>query len=714
MLATQDELTDVQRELVAAPLDATIFLEGAAGTGKTSAAIARMLALMQAGAPGGKMLIWTPQRNLALPYQQAFNQPQSAAGGVPSVLTIGGLASRMIRLFWALVAEQAGFAEPDQAPTFLTMESAQYYMARIARPLLDEGMFASLTIDRNRLYSQILDNLNKAALVGFPYSEIAERLTSAWVGENRQLRIYHDAQTCANLFREYCLQHNLLDFSLQVQVFREQLWQLEICRNYLMEQYQYLIYDNPEEDAPAAHDIIRDWLPHFESALLVYDWQAGYRSFLGADASGAYALKAYCNQFFLFEDSFVNNSAISSLISHLGTALRPVVGSLTPGIDLPEAQREIKATPREAMQVKTQRFYPQMMDWVTERICELVHERGVPAGEIVVLAPYLSDSLRFALMERLKAREIPARSHRPSRALSEETATRCLLTLAKCAFPQWEFTPSRYDIAYAFMTAIEGLDLVRAQLLSGNVYSVKNKQPFLDSYDRLDSALRGRITYYVGERYEILRRWLVENAEAGAPFDHFLSRLFGELISQEGFGFHNNLDLGAMTANLIESVQKFRRAAGKQLEAEGVPLGKEYIRMVEEGVIAAQYLSRYEPDEGNAVLLAPAYTFLIRNQPRQIQFWLDVGSYGWSQRLYQPLTHPHVLSRNWEKGRLWKDEDEVMAGLVLLLRTVLGLLRRARRMVYLGVSELGEQGYEQRGPLLRAINRLLLEVRDSS
>ena len=123
----------------------------------------------------------------------------------------------MVDLFWPLAAEAAGFAQPDQPPVFLTLETAQYYMARILRPLLDQGFFASVTIDRNRLYSQVLDNLNKSAAVGFPYTEIGERLSGAWYGDPAQRRVYADAQESANRFRQYCLEHNLLDFSLQLE-----------------------------------------------------------------------------------------------------------------------------------------------------------------------------------------------------------------------------------------------------------------------------------------------------------------------------------------------------------------------------------------------------------------------------------------------------------------------------------------------------------------
>ena len=129
------------------------------------------------------------------------------------------------------MAEKAGFAHPSRPPYFLTLESSQYYMSHLVRPLLDQGYFRSVTMDRNRLYSQILDSLNKSAAVGFPYTEIGARLDAAWVGDPAQRRIYAEAQDCATRFREYCLQHNLLDFSLQLEVFWRHLWPEPAVKN---------------------------------------------------------------------------------------------------------------------------------------------------------------------------------------------------------------------------------------------------------------------------------------------------------------------------------------------------------------------------------------------------------------------------------------------------------------------------------------------------
>jgi hypothetical protein len=162
---------------------------------------------------------------------------------------------------------------------------------------------------------------------------------------------------------------------------------------------------------------------------------------------------------------------------------------------------------------------------------------------------------------------------------------------------------------------------------------------------------------------------------------------------------------------LIESIQKFRWAFGEQLISDEISIGKEYILMVNEGVIAAQYVQSWETGDENAVLLSPAYTFLISNRPVDVQFWLDIGSPSWYQRLDQPLTHPYVLSRSWEHGELWDAEDELTASYQSLQRLSIGLLNRCRKTVYLGMSDLDVRGYENRGLLIRIIQNIFQHAR---
>ncbi len=702
-------LSPSQRTLIEAPPRGSVFLRGPAGSGKTTVGVERMLRLMEQGIPGGQILLLLPQRTLGEPYTTALQNPGVISGTPPDLATIGGLARRMVELFWPLVAEEAGFARPDLPPVFLTLETAQYYMAHLVRPHLEEGMFTGLTINRHRLYSQLIDNLNKAAFNDYPLSEISTRLKASWPAESGQKHIFDEVQTCVDEFRRFCLQHNLLDFSLQLHVFRRHLWDLPLCREYLHATYRHLIADNLEENPPLVADLLAEWLPDFASALLIFDEEAGYRRFLGADPPSMLSLEEACQQSLRLEVSHVTPGALLDLGARLAYWLRarpPAGGEAAPD-EPPPVQPG--ASTRYFTYPSDLRYYPQMLDWVVQQIAALVND-GVPAGEIAVLAPFLSDSLRFALSARLEEAGIPARSHRPSRALREEPATRALLTFAALAHPAWGIHPSKFDFTAALMQAIQGLDLVRARLLSDIVYRRAEGRPVLSPFERLDEAARERITYRFGMAYENLRQWLEEyQLSAPQPLDFFISRLFGEVLSQPEYGFHSEYDSGQTAAMLIESIRKFRWAAGEILEEEGIPLGQEYLHMVEEGVIAAQYLGRWQSPGEEAVFLAPAYTFLMQNRPVDYQFWLDVGSMQWFARIAQPLTHPYILNRRWPPGRPWTDFDEADTNSDTLSRLALGLVRRCRKGIFLGISELNEQGYEQRGPLYRALAHTLME-----
>ena len=473
-----------------------------------------------------------------------------------------------------------------------------------------------------------------------------------------QTRVYAEAQECADRFRAYCLAHNLLDFSLQYELFAQRLWPLPACRDYLTRRYTHLIVDNVEEDTPVAHDLLAAWLPTCASALVIYDWEAGYRRFLGADSRGAYRLKTLCNKHVTLTDSFVTSPEVHALEGRLARALgakrgaEPVAVVMGRGrartdasemsFDAQPAEPAAPASPpdaagvRPALDFTSHRYHPEMLDWVADEIAGLVHGRGLPPKQIAVLAPFLGSGLRFALDNRLTARDVPVRSHRPSRSLREEPVTACLLTLAVLAHPAWGAPPSKFDVAYALTQAIDEMDLVRAQLLTEVVYRVRDGAPILGSFADIEPAMQERITFLLGGRYEGLRAWLAarrRKTKRGSPtgrshasrithhasdLDHFLARLFGELLSQPGYGFHGNFSAGEVTANVIESARKFRQVmarAGSGAQAANVgqrqSLAQEYIALVQEGVVAAQYVRSWRRQPTDAVLLAPAYTFLM-------------------------------------------------------------------------------------------------------
>ena len=698
-----------------------LYLTGPYGAGKTGYGIRRVLWLLrQERVRGSDILVLTPQRTLGQPYAHALHEPGVPAGAPVQITTLAGLARQSVQLYWPLVSEGAGFSRPELEPVFLNLETSQYHMGPLVDSALASGEFDGIRVERQRVISQLLDNLNKAALNGFTIDDAYDRLENAVPrGEHRtaNLNALVSARELSHRFRALCFRSNLVDFSLQVELFLRHILRGEWSRTHLFRSCRHLIFDNVEEDTDAAHQLVREWLPSLDSALVINDQDGGLRVFMGASPRGAHELADLCDRQITVHGSHVMSTPIKHLEETAAYLLRD--GSRKHGDQSaasayrsaadPEVRRsEALVLPKDSF-----KFYPQMITWVANEVQVLIERQSVSPGEIVILAPYLSDALKFGILTELEHRHVPVTTHRPSRSLSAEPAARCLATLAALAHPDWRLLPSRSDFAAMLSMTISDLDPVRASLMAGIVYRPRSAGPEISRFDTVVPGVQERITYLAGERYDILRGWLLAYRadQDVAPLDHFWARIFGEVLSQPGYAFHKDMDAARVTHQLVTSARNFRWAlesSSRQVAASNA-VGKEFLQLVASGAVAALYAAGWKERE-NAVLVAPAYTFLMRNRPADYQFWLDVGSSGWWERLYQPLTHPYVLSRDWPTDQPWTDFDEYSTRQRSLRRLVLGLLRRARKGVYLGLSQYSESGYEQQGALKTFLNRLLAAV----
>jgi hypothetical protein len=269
------------------------------------------------------------------------------------------------------------------------------------------------------------------------------------------------------------------------------------------------------------------------------------------------------------------------------------------------------------------------------------------------------------------------------------------------------------DLAQAFSFSIQDLGPIRAHLLARAVYETDEEgRPRLRPFSDVGPDIQDRVTYRLGEQYDKIQRWIKQYVGGDAqPLDHFLSRIFGEVLSQDGFGFHDDLGAAARADRLVESARKFRQVIEKARLDGDTPTGRLYLKTVRKGVAAAQYVQDWAEGTDEGVLLTPAHTFLVQNRRARHQFWLDVGSTGWHSRIRQPLTHPYVLSRSWETGKEWTDADETSAGLEMLSRLTDGLTRRCTGEVHLGIAGRGRNGQREQGYLLKAFQQLFGRAR---
>lgn len=669
----------------------SVFLQGPAGAGKSQLLIERLRHLLEAGISGYSILVLLPDRMNIRQYKDRLASLDLGPFSAVEFHTYYSLATQLVQQFWPLVAGDAGFARPQRPPTYLTYETAQYTMSQIIEPKLDAGYFEGLSMRRQRIVSQLIDNLNKAAVNGYEIDEVQERLSGAWTGEPDRLRYYDQAQTCIHEYREHCLQEGLLDISLAIDVFHNQLVEKPMFWRYFTERYEHLLVDNLEETVPVAQDLISRLLPETQSALLVYDQGGGFRIFLGVDPEGALELREECSEVVTLEESATSNPHMAAFAARLGQRLGQVIEVPAQGTAV-DAVAEIIHT----------RYRADMIARVVDEIKRL-RASGVAPGDIAIVAPYVDGVLRFSLQERMRDAGIPFRVIRRYESLREEPVVRACLTLAALAHPGWDIHPAPFDVAETLSQTVEHLDPVRAALITRELYD--ESEPALVPRDGLSMTTHDRIGFALLERYDEMREWLEEYKEGEPePLDHFLSRLFGELLSRPDFDPED----AAVYEKLIASAKRFRSAApGMGIDNYRVAIGRHYAEMVNSGIVAAQYHSGVPLDPKATALTAPIYTYLLSGHSSRYQFWLDIGSIAWWEPPHQPLTNPHVLSRQWPVGEQWTDAVDYQTRNRTLYRLVTGLTQRCRDGIYLCASELELTGEAQDSPLLRAVDRVL-------
>ena len=669
------------------------FLAGPLVAGQRQALIERLRVLLEAGVPGYAVLVLLPDRATSRRFRQEVDQLDLGPYGAVDLQTYYRLASRLIRLFWPLVAGSSGFAAPERPPVFLNYETAQYLMGQLTEPLLAQGYFEGLSMRPQRILSQLLDDLNKAAVSGFALAEVAPRLREAWTGEESRLRFYEQVQICIELYRGHCLQHGLLDASLTFEVFNRHLVTVDEFWRYFTERYRHLLVDSAEELVPIAHDLVRRLLPQCDSALIGGDEKAGFRIFLGVDAPGAGELQAQCQETIKVDPATCADPHLVAFAERIGEKLGQG-----------EAERGGGA-PREAVVDLVQtRYRSQMIEAVARKIGELI-ERGVAPGEIAVVAPHADGVLRFLLAESFRAADIPFAVIRRYETLREEPVVRACLTLATLAHPEWGQSLSLFDLSEALERALKPLDPLRAELVARQLYDLRSGQ--LKPASELNANMRERIGFAAVERYEALRLWIdAYRAEEPSPFDHFLRRLFGEVLS------HSELEPedAQVYSKLIASAASFRQAA-PAMDLMGTAIGQRYVEMVLSGVVAAQYLIDVDLEEApeSIALVAPVYTYLLSGHIARYQFWLDIGSMSWWDPLPQPLTNHYILTRRWDREERWTDAVDFSHRNQNLYRLVRGLCLRCRAGIYLCASYSEGRDEVQDGPLMMAVQQVLQE-----
>lgn len=704
-----------------------LFVQGPFGTGKTGLALQRLSWLLEhLQGQGHAITVLLPSQYALRQFRQRADArlPRTAAWQPYRLLTFKGLMRQAVELAWPAIAEPMGYARGIE-PAFLSLEGAQYVLIQWVEEMVAQAQFDAVTQGRafavHRLATQIMDNMIKASMYRYSLETAYNRLTfSVPEGKHQRARInaFQRALAVSRAFRRHCLAQGLVSENLLYELFYRILDDERLFDRFLLARCRHVIADGCEEHDYACHRFLRQLIPMTQSSLCLGDADGGFRYFLGAYREGLAELAAVSDQraelqFHPRSGRVETERRLSSLLDDAGVLPAPQVqGSARLAVHRARPLDQASGLAQDIFRVEYREHFTEILDWTADEIQRLVRDAGVPASRIVVLAPTISNSLRFALEQLLQRRRLRLYTHRPSRRLNDEPAAQALLALACLAHPHWGLQPTAIQKRIALQMAIEGLEGWRAPALA------QAWGPRRTPFSQMPADFQARVQYRNGVRYEALRDWLDQYAqeERHYPLDVFFARIYDELLAQKGFGIGADSNSVRVVHQLAESARTFHRlvrAVGRQEgtdETASDPFdtaGRAYVRLVQAGLLGNLYLPSDAPPP-EAVVLSSTYNFIMQDYGVEYQFWIDVNNAAWGQRIHQPLTHPFVLSPAWPTRRPWTEREEYAASQWEILRTAKGLLRRTHRQVYLGISAYGEKGLDHKGEMLKVINRLLM------
>ncbi len=665
------------------------FLIGTAGTGKTTALYGRLQHLLAQGVPAYSILVLVGERI----QENGFLQTVQAQGMPYADLKIThypALVRDMVTLFWPLVAQEAGFASAYQPPTFLGYDLAQLLMWRTVRDMLEDGAFADLRRRPQQIVSQLLDTLNRAAQNNTDIFAATRKQRATWTGDPNQLRHLEHAEEAATYFRQVCLNNNLLDLSLMVDVFNQYVLTNEAFSRYFSERYQHIIVDNVEEQTPAAQKFIEQLMQTTQSAAISYDDGGGYRWFLAADPQGSRRFELNAQHVYRFEQPLASTAPIRHVAA--------VVEARTQGNLIPHAIEKIDPAIFVAV-IKT-RYRREMVIALADKLAKMIHEEDVPADEIAVVMPYLDGSVHHVLTQAFKRHGVPLNLVRRRAAPREEPHVRAWLTWVALAHPDWGVHPTAFDVAEALGISFGRLDPIRAAILADAVYPQHLVR--LIPAAQLDPIIVARVGEDTVAHYEHLRVWLEENRDKH-DLDHFIYHLFADVLATADFQPEPDLAAAGVCDWLVKMAGRLVDAAAALKLNGSIEIGQAFLHSINQGLVTGNPPEMGDPPDPDGVFVSTIYGYLLRGKAVRYQVWMDAGATGWWDYPRQPLSNAFVLAESWDDERQWTPNEENRVRQSLVTRFAHGLTSRCKEGIILATSDLDRRGQFQDGPLWRAL-----------
>jgi hypothetical protein len=587
---------------VISPFDHSLFLEGPAAAGKTTTALAYLLAQTKNGLLHSNILILLPESSPTPP--SLLNWVQRGS----HVFTFEGF----VRAAIALVQSAPGHYEES----FRLLDHG--LNRHLLEQFIDSHNYSSLLAQSKQNRALLIRRLSRLDYQMSANGDITNTATAVMhlIFASKDEHFFADVKNLLLSYRDWLRAQQYLSPAMQIDWFNQRVLDTPAFKTYIQTTFEVLLADNIERLGKVAHDLLFWFLEYLPTSLLILDHDGDGRDTWGANPDNALLLKDVCQNRSLLsppeavEQRIVNIQTLFKASSSDAASISTQTHSKKPFFRVVEA-------PSTAAMAR------QCVDVVRE-----LYTNSSEHAHIAIITPakwsLLSHDISFLLGQHALK---PARLD-ISISLTEDPFSTAIITLLKLV----SLPPNSIalqEITSGLQQILVGLDPLRACLLALHWQhsSTTTRTDTRRIQSRIDEAIIDAYTRLVDCLHAFPNT---------TTLSQFLAHLFDTVLRRPGFTLYDNLPLQKRAQYLLEYAQI--------LEAE-----RSDIRAATSAYLAfaAGSSTTWVNDEQvlpeNTVLLCTVQDFLRSGRTVDYQIWLDAGHRAWTKQIEQVLFSPQIV-----------------------------------------------------------------------
>ncbi|MBZ9624846.1 hypothetical protein G9F71_018530 [Clostridium sp. FP2] len=586
-----------------------------------------------------------------------------------------GFIRRELSLYWPYVVENCKEIKINiLKPEFASFDATNYAMKALVEHFRkSKGYFQDITSTSSKIASDLISNINNAALSLVPFDEIGTRLYNSLEVKDFLIKeTYNQLDEVTSYYISKLLCNGTCDYGLSFYLYNNYL--LHDSRYTSINNIKYLIVDDIDEVPPAEQELIFKIINNVDTAYLFYNPKGGLCSYYGANTD---YLKSKLNieyheltldNHFCCNDDFIKLASVIDSRAHAPYRSEKINEDVPAFIDMSSQLRS------------------EMVQKIILKVEELLNQ-GLKPKDIAIICPFNDFIISYELQKKAKELSISVmETSKKDRFIDNEYLHPLIVLAVLCNdYKSIRLTKEDYKNFFSFMLR---LDAIRGSLL----------YPFVaeSGLQDLSMEIEGRVGLAAVGKYNELKQW-IENYKVNL-MDHksSLGEFFRNAFSQVLIILPKVKEHIEDYISLYESCESFINTLDK-LEFKGKSSEERFIEFIRcEG---SGFYSMNEIQEillqDNSIVLTSPYTYLTSNLNSKVQIWTDINSNMWCPRNAGELSNSYVLKTNWDIDDIYTEKKENNNAYGILMSVVNCLLRKCRGELYIYGSEYSLSGYQQ-------------------